>query len=248
MVEISVVIPVYRNAGTLWPLYQRLRVVLDRLERPWEVIFVNDACPEGSAEVLKQIAAADGRVRVFNLGRNVGQGPATWLGLQEASGRFTVVMDADLQDPPEAIPKLLEAMQAAEGQVSVVFAGRRGRYESLSRLATGLVFRAALALICRVPMDAGGFCLMDARARAELLAWRVPRPHIPTLVGCAGLPSKSVAVRRDRRLTGASAYSVWARWRLGLSLLWLAIRLRLHPARYRRMPESFRRGLEESAT
>nr|WBU15341.1 putative glycosyltransferase [uncultured bacterium] len=235
-VELSVVIPVYRNADTLRALYWRLRMVLDSLERSWELIFINDASPDGSGKVLGELVALDPRVVAVELACNVGQGRATWVGLRKARGRFTVVMDADLQDPPEGIPVLLEAMEREHGRVAVVFGGRRGRYEGILRLVTGFVFRRLLALVCGVPPDAGAFCLMTAEAREQLLCWNVPRPHIPTLVGCSRLRSESVPVLRHRRPSGSSAYGSWTRWRLGLGLLWQAVRLRLDPARYRGEP------------
>jgi glycosyltransferase involved in cell wall biosynthesis len=236
-VELSVVIPVYRNADTLRALYWRLRMVLDSLERSWEVVFVNDASPDGSGKVLGELVALDPRVIALQLPRNFGQGRATWVGLRKARGRFTVVMDADLQDPPEGIPALLEAMEREEGRVAVVFGGRRGWYEGILRLATGFVFRGLLAVVCSVPADAGAFCLMTAEAREQLLCWNVPRPHIPTLVGCSRLRSKSVPVFRHRRPSGSSAYGSWTRWRLGLGLLWQAVRLRLNPVSYRGEPD-----------
>jgi hypothetical protein len=133
-------------------------------------------------------------------------------------------MDADLQDPPEAIPALLAV--AREGY-SGVFATRRGRYESRRRLLTSKVFKRALHALCAVPIDAGAFVALDRALVDELVAVRGGGPSIVAMIGCSRRPIASVPVARDRRPEGRSAYSSWRRLRSGTEALAWVLRRRL---------------------
>ncbi len=227
--EISVIVPVYRNTETLGDLYACLRRVFDARSLGYEMIFVDDACPDGSLHLLQQLARADPRVTVVALERNVGQQRAVLVGLGHARGNQVVVMDADLQDPPEAIPVLLEKLQ--EGYAAV-FAGRRGRYESLPRLLTSRVFKWLLHLLCGVPADAGLFVAMTREMVERLRASGEPGPFVVAMIGCTGLPVTSIPVTRAPRPTSRSAYSFWRRCKIGLlAIAWVVSRkLRLRAA------------------
>jgi glycosyltransferase involved in cell wall biosynthesis len=232
--ELSVVIPVFRNRETLRPLFVRLRSVLEGEGWSWELVAVDDACPDGSLQVLRELAAHDQRVRILDLPCNVGQLRALWFGLREARGRYVVAMDADLQDPPEAIPLLRRALEAIGGRYRVVYAGRRGRYEGALRSLTSWLFKRALHLVCGAPVDAGSFCLMDRQALEALRRWEPPEPHLPTLVACAGLPALVVPVRRAPRSHGRSAYTGRMRWQLAWRILRAAWAMQRNPARFLR--------------
>jgi polyisoprenyl-phosphate glycosyltransferase len=223
--ELSVVVPVYRNGATLAALHGRLRAVLETLP-PFEVLFVDDGCPEGSRVVLERLAGEDPRVAVIVLERNVGQHRAILAGLAHARGEWVVVMDGDLQDPPEAIPELLRG--AATG-ARAVFAGRRGAYESTGRLATSRLFKWLLHRLCGVPLDAGVFVALHRSLVRRLLELGGPRPFVVAMIGCTGLPSVSVPVSRAARPIGVSAYSGWGRlMSAGSALVWLVLwRMRL---------------------
>lgn len=211
--DVSVVVPVYKNAETLQELYRRLRCVFESRRLSYEVIFVNDACPSGSFSVLKELAENDSRVIVLALERNVGQHKAVLTGLGRARGKCNVVMDADLQDPPEAIPALLGRLQNG---FSAVFAGRRGRYESLFRLFTSRMFKVLLHLLCGVPSDAGLFVAMNREMVESLLSFDGQRPFLTAMISCTGLPLTSIPVERVRRFAGSSAYSFLGRLKSGL--------------------------------
>ncbi len=210
--EVSVVIPVYRNADTLSSLYQRVRQMLETQELTYEVVFVDDACPDGSLPALEELARADPRVGVLALERNVGQHRAVLAGLSCARGEWVVVLDADLQDPPEAIPALLA--KAREGYAAV-FAGRRGRYESPARLLTSRLFKWLLHKASGVPPDAGLYVVLNREMVERLLAMRGPSPFVVAMIGCAGLPMASIPVERSPRPGGRSAYSFRGRLRSG---------------------------------
>ncbi len=205
---IAVVTPVYLNAPTLPELARRLATALDAAGRAWTLRLVVDASPDHSLAVAHGLAAADARLAVTALAVNAGQHAALLGGLAaEATADVWVCLDADLQDPPEAVPALVDRL--AVGDAGVVFAGRRGAYESRGRLVTGALHRAVQARLTGVPADAGAFLAMDCASRDALLALRPP--SIVAGVGAAGLRSVSVPVVRDPRPSGRSAWTARAR-------------------------------------
>ena len=220
MSGVSVVLPVYRNAEALERLHARLIRAL-AAEAALELIFVDDACPAGSGAVLDRLAREDARVRVIHHDRNRGQRLAVWHGLQAARGEIVVTMDADLQDPPEAIPLLLEELRSTGA--AAVFAGRRGQYQGRLRMATSRLYRSVLQALTGIPNDAGAFLAMTRDALDRILPIPMPSPYLPALLASTGLPVRSIPVARDVRPAGKSAYSEWARLRLacsGLAAAW----------------------------
>ena len=133
-VELSVVVPVYGCADCLFALHDRLVRALDQTVSCFELIFIDDRSPDGSWEVLHSLAEHDERVRAIRLSRNFGQHAAITAGLAASRGRWTVVMDCDLQDPPEEIPRLLT--KAREGY-EIVLSKRVGRRHSWLRRVAG---------------------------------------------------------------------------------------------------------------
>ncbi len=225
MTRIAAVVPVYRNAATLAPLAARLTEAL--AGRDWVLRLVVDACPEGSAEEAVRLAAADDRVRATVLPVNGGQHAALARGLaEEADADVWVCLDADLQDPPEAVPLLVDRL-LADG-IGAVFAGRRGAYESRVRRATGALHRRVAARLTGLPPDAGAFLAMDRAVRGavvtEVLAGRAP--SVVLAVARAGRPVLSVPVVRDVRPSGSSAWTPWARLRQSARSLTWAVRTR----------------------
>lgn len=215
-------LPVYGSREVLWELHRRVSAALESHGASWEMILVEDACPEGSVETLEQIAREDDRVVVLALERNVGQHEAVRIGLLHARGVAVVVMDADLQDPPEAIPALLCRLE--EG-VSAVFAGRRGVYESRERSFTSALFKRILALVCGVPRDAGMHVAVDRRMLEAALANGRRGFYLVAAIGLSGLPMDTVPVVRQTDPTGSSGYSRLRRLRMALRLLgWACVR------------------------
>lgn len=232
---LSVVIPVFRNAATLGKLHERLTDSLRIFRGDYELLFVNDACPAGSLAVLRDLAT-DPAVEVIDLPGNIGQHAAILAGMRQARGTRVVVMDADLQDPPEVIPDLLGRLDAG---YDAVFAGRRGEYEPSLRLLTSRLFKALLGWATGLPADAGAFVALNRRTAAAVLAFRARVPFIPSLVGLAARRVTSVPVVRSKRSTGSSAYSGLQRLRLGTLALSWAIAWRFLPPtrRWLRHPE-----------
>jgi polyisoprenyl-phosphate glycosyltransferase len=219
--RLSVVVPVFGNAATLVQLHGRLGAALRSESIPYELIFVEDAGPDESLEVLRRLVGIDATVAVLALATNAGQNRAVLAGLEIARGEWCVILDADLQDPPEAIPLLLAGLRQG---FSAVFAGRRGHYESGSRLLTSRVFKSVLAALTGLPRDAGIFVAIDRRMVSALLAIDEPTPFVVAQIGCTGLPCLSVPVERAPREFGASAYTSRQRLRTAVQALALVVR------------------------
>ena len=216
--RVAAVVPVYRNEATLAPLVARLREAL--AGHDWTVRLVVDASPDGSAAEAARLAAEEPRVLPQVLPRNVGQHRALALGLAQDDADAWVCLDADLQDPPEAVPLLLARLPAVAG----VFAGRRGSYESPLRLLTGRLHRAVMGRLTGLPADAGAFVAMDARGRDAVL--RLQAPSLVAALGASRLPVASVPVERAPREVGSSAWTPRARLALSARTLAWTVRQR----------------------
>jgi len=220
--ELSVVIPIYKNSETLEELYRRLSLSVQSLNVEYEILFINDASPDNSLSILNDLAFRDPNVGIVSLGSNIGQHPATLIGLRYARGKYALSMDADLQDPPEAIPDLWHAIKGTP-RLGVVFAGKSGKYESQNRLAAAFVFKHFLHWICGTPYDAGGFCLMNREVIMKLRCFPVKRAYLLSMIGSCQLPMKSIPVSRRLRPVGESSYTNWQRFRLGCYGIWIAL-------------------------
>lgn len=224
-VQVSVVLPIYRNRATLEELHRRLSAALASASVSYELVFVDDACPEDSGEAIEDLARRDSHVRGLHLARNVGQHRAAWLGLSAARGEWSIVMDADLQDPPEAIPVLLAA---APSGVDAILAVRRGRYEGPVRLLSSRVFKIVRERLSGIPRDAGMFVALRRPLVQEILRHDVPRPFLTTMVGISGRRFITVPVERVRRPQGRSAYSSVERLATAVRELAFGFRYRHH--------------------
>ena len=222
--RVAVVVPVYGNEATLRPLTERLAAAL--AGRDWRIRLVIDASPDDSAAVAAALAAAEPRVSVTVLSVNVGQHGALAAGLgAEDDADVWVCLDADLQDPPEAVPLLLDRL--SRGNVDAVFAGRRGRYESPLRRLTGTAHRRLAGRLTGLPPDAGAFLAMSRPVRDSVVAAvGSGAPSVVLAVGAAGRPLVSLPVARDRRPVGVSAWTGRARLRQSVRSLAWAVRAR----------------------
>jgi len=219
-----VVTPVYGCADCLPELAARVRQVMAELGVRHELFLVDDVSPDDALEVGRRLAAADPAVEVLRLRRNLGQQRAVIAGLSRVRGSWTVVLDADLQDPPEAIPALIE--RGRQG-FDAVFAGRRGRYQAPHRMLTSYLFRFARGRLCGVPRDAGLFVALSRRLVDDLLAACDPRPRVVAMIGHCGLPCTSIPVERSPRRHGRSAYSAFGRIASGVAEIAWALRRHL---------------------
>jgi glycosyltransferase involved in cell wall biosynthesis len=205
--RVSVAIPIYNEEEVLPELYRRVRDVLAELPGGGhEIVFVNDGSSDGTLEILETLAEIDPQVRVVALSRNFGHQAALTAALDHATGDVVVLMDGDLQDTPETIPRFLE--QYAAGY-DVVYAVRQRRKEGLLKRACYSAFYRLIARLSDLdlPRDAGDFSLMSRRAVDELR--RSPERHryLRGLRRWVGFRQIGLPVERDARYAGASKYS-----------------------------------------
>lgn len=205
--ELSVVAPVYNEADNLRPLLDRLIPVLESCARSFEVIFVDDGSTDHTLEILRKAHDADPRIRAIALSRNFGKEIAIAAGLDHASGAAAVIMDADLQHPPEIIQSFVEKWR--EGYKNV-YGQRidRAADSPLRRLLTQRFYRLFDALgETRLPRGAGDFRLLDAKAVAALRTMREHARFSKGLYAWIGFKSIGVPFEVAPRLQGQSKFS-----------------------------------------
>jgi dolichol-phosphate mannosyltransferase len=212
-IHLSVVIPVYRCAECLVPLHRRLKATLESLPGRHEVIFVDDRSPDDAWDVLQRLTQDDPAVRAIRLSRNFGQQAAITAGIAASRSHWTVVMDCDLQDPPEVIMEL--HAKAREG-FDVVLARRKQKKHSLFRLLAARIYFKFIQLFlgAHISGEYGSFSIISAKAREAFL--RVPdrdRHYLPILLWL-GFDRTSIEYEHGVRHAGKSAYSVGALVRL----------------------------------
>jgi polyisoprenyl-phosphate glycosyltransferase len=221
--DVTIVVPVFRNADTLAALAGRLCAALASTFGTFRVLFVVDASPDDSWGVVRELAAQDARICGLLLDRRAGQHAAVLVGLASAASRWFVVMDGDLQDPPEAVPLLLDRARELGG---TVFARRTGRYERWDRLVTSRAFKTLLRWISGVPQDVGTFFVVNAGVADAMCRMRVRSPQVVVLAHHCSPAWDVVPVTRAQRAVGRSAYSSAARVRAAIRTLRCAVECR----------------------
>lgn len=210
--SISIVIPIFNEESTIAELEGRLSSLVGRLETnkglAWEVVFIDDGSVDRSLELLRNLAARDSRYRVIAFSRNFGHQMAITAGMDRADGDAVVVMDADLQDPPEVVEEMVDRWRAGYDVVYGVRAKRLG--ESFFKKATAALFYRSLRSLTGVdiPVDAGDFRLMS---RAVVLTLRVLRERhrfVRGLVAWVGFRQIAVPYERHARFAGETKYSL----------------------------------------
>ncbi len=204
---LSVVIPAYQEEENVQRTYQRLSTVLDSIGEDWEIIFSVDPCPDRTEELIMAISDEDPRVKMLRFSRRFGQPMATLAGMEAADGDAVVVIDCDLQDPPELIPKLVERWRDG---FDVVYAQRTTREgETLVKRVVSVLGYRLIARIAEVeiPPNTGDFRLMSRRVVDNVLALKEHHGFLRGLVGLVGFRQTSVGYERDARAAGDSKYN-----------------------------------------
>ena len=206
-VTLSAVVPVFDEQDTLPELHRRLTDTLTALGVEYELLFVNDGSRDRTPELLNRLAASDAHVVPLHLSRNFGHQAAVTAGLNHARGEVVVVLDGDLQDPPELIPRLLEHWR--EG-FDVVFAVRTKRKEgAFKRLGYFAFYRLLRAVAdLDIPLDSGDFCLMDRRVVDALNRLPERERFVRGLRTFVGFKQVGVSYERDARYAGVPKYTL----------------------------------------
>jgi dolichol-phosphate mannosyltransferase len=214
--KLAIVIPIFNERDNLPELYRRLRAALDRLpEFEHEVIYVNDGSSDGSLDIMLEQRREDARFTIVDLSRNFGHQAAITAGLAAADADAVVVLDGDLQDPPEVIPELVACWR--EG-AEVVRAQRRTRQERGPRRWCFDLFYRVLAWTSDFPIPAQvGVCgLLDRKALDELNRLPEKNRFLPGLRAWIGFEQRTVYYDRQQRASGASRQSLMRLLRYGL--------------------------------
>jgi undecaprenyl-phosphate 4-deoxy-4-formamido-L-arabinose transferase len=215
---LSVVVPLLDEAPTLGELIRRLRAVLEARGPGFELVFVDDGSSDGTGAILREHEARDPRIRVYQFTRNFGQAAALACGLFEARGEVVITLDGDLQNPPEEIPKLLEAIDKG---ADVATARRRQRYEGTWRwLGSRAIHLLARQLLGASIDDVGGQFKAYRREVVEAVraAWGPGKPVFP-LALWLGFPVVEVLVEHDPRRVGRSHYTLRSLLRINVDLI-----------------------------
>src|SRR5687767_2894882 len=204
---VSVVVPIYNEELVIEALHSRLLQVLQPTVESFEIIFVNDGSRDRSAAMLDSICRSDSRFKAIHFSRNFGHQAAVTAGLHVLSGQCAIVIDADLQDPPEL---MLEMMTKWREGFEVVYAQRTARTgEGLMKRATAYVFYRTLGKLSevKVPFDAGDFCLMDRKIVDLLNSMPERNRYLRGLRAWLGFRQTAVTYERPPRFAGVTKYS-----------------------------------------
>lgn len=216
--DITVLIPVLNEEGSLPALYQRLSATLGKLGRTYEILFVDDGSTDATPRLMREFASMDPRVRIVELSRNYGQHAAIIAGFEEARGEIIVTLDADLQNPPEEIPVLIAKID--EG-FDVVGGWRENRQDPLFRRFASFVVNRITARLVGVDFHDYG-CMLRAYRRDVVDSVRQCREihaFIPALAATYARGIAEVRVKHDERAVGRSKYNFYRLIRLNFDLM-----------------------------
>ena len=216
--HISVVIPVYKAEDCLHELYTRLTRCLENISRDFEILLVEDCGGDRSWEIIEELAAKDLRVKGVQLSRNFGQHYGITAGLDHCNGDWIVVMDCDLQDPPEEIINLYTA--AMQGY-DVVLARRSNRQDPILQRLTSYIFFKIFNYLSDTNYDSqiGNFRIMSRKVIESYCQMREQLRFFGGLIDWMGFPSLVVDIQHSKRFAGKSTYSFRKRWQLASEII-----------------------------
>ncbi|APC09552.1 glycosyltransferase family 2 protein [Neomoorella thermoacetica] len=215
-VRYTIIIPVYNEEDVIRETYRRLTLVMQSLGEPYELLFVNDGSEDRTAEIIEVLAETDDSVRLLNFSRNFGHQIAITAGMDYARGDAIVIIDADLQDPPELIPRMIEKWQ--EGY-EVVYARRVQRKgETLFKKWTASLFYRTLRMMTEVdiPLDTGDFRLIDRKVCDVMHGIREKSRFIRGLISWIGFRQAAIEYIREERFAGKTKYPLKKMLRLAI--------------------------------
>lgn len=215
-IEISVVIPIYNEQENLPELYRRLSVTLGALARPYEIVFVNDYSRDRSLELITSYAEQDSHVKCVSFSRNFGHQTALTAGMQFSQGEFVILMDGDLQDPPEILPQLLDKAQGEDWDV--VYAVRKQRKENAFYRFLYMAFYRILQRLSyiKMPLDSGDFCLMRRRVVDQVNSFPERNRFLRGLRAWVGFRQTGMEYERHARFAGEAKYTLTSLLKLAL--------------------------------
>lgn len=217
--EFSVVAPIYNEFENLPELYRRVKAVMEATGQSWELLLVDDGSTDGSTDKIRELAAADKRVRAVIFARNFGHQIAVTAGLDYARGQAVIVIDADLQDPPEVMLDLIAKWQEGYEVVYAVRAEREG--ESWFKLWTASLFYRIIYRITdvKIPLDTGDFRLLDRKVVDIMKSMRERHRFLRGMAAWVGFKQVGVEYKRAARYAGTTKYPFRKMLKLALNAI-----------------------------
>ncbi len=206
--KVTVLIPAYNEEDVIKPLHERLAHLASKLSKyTFEFLFINDGSSDKTLKIIQKLAATDKRVAYVDLSRNFGKEIAMAAGFDHATGDAVVIMDADLQDPPELIPEMIGYWEKGYDDVYARRSSRRG--ESLFKQATSKLFYRLLRSSTNVPIqvDTGDFRLLDRKCIEALKKARESQRYTKGMFSWIGFKKKEIMYDRDRRFAGKTKWN-----------------------------------------
>jgi polyisoprenyl-phosphate glycosyltransferase len=213
---VSVIVPCFNEQEVLHHTNQKLTAALEQMRLKFEVIYVDDGSVDSTSEILREFAAHDPRIRVVRFSRNFGHQMAITAGLEHASGDAVVVIDADLQDPPEVILEFVQKWMEGYDVAYGLRADREG--ETAFKLWTAKAFYRCINRLSdtRIPLDTGDFRLMDRRVVDALLAMPERDRFVRGMVSWLGFSQVAVSYHREARVAGVTKFSFFKMLRFAM--------------------------------
>ncbi len=204
--KFSIIAPIYNEAQSLPELYRRVKETMDKTGDPWELLLVDDGSADGSTDLIRSLARQDAHVRPVIFARNFGHQLAVTAGLDFAEGQAVVIIDSDLQDPPEVILDLIQKWREGYEVVYAIRAEREG--ESWFKLVTAKLFYRIIYRITdvNIPLDTGDFRLLDRKVVNVLKQMRERHRFLRGMSVWVGFKQTGVAYRRAARFAGETKY------------------------------------------
>lgn len=205
-IRYSIVAPCWNEEGNLPELYRRITGVMDQTAEPWELVLINDGSTDRTADVMRELHAADPKVRIVDFARNFGHQLAVTAGMDYAHGDAVILIDSDLQDPPELILEMIEKWKAGYEVVFAIRKERRG--ETWFKLMTAKLFYRLIYRITDVdiPLDTGDFRLMDRKVVTQMRNMKEHHRFIRGMTSWVGFKQTGVSYVREERFAGETKY------------------------------------------
>lgn len=207
MTQISIILPVFNEEENIAQVYTRVTVVLTQLKKSYEIIFINDGSRDSTYEKITKIQKKDPRVKLVNFTRNYGHQSAVTAGLDHATGEYIAILDADLQDPPEVLPKFFKEL---DNGYDVVYAIRQNRKEGFFKKLAYTSFYRLLKLVSSIdiPLDSGDFCVMKLRVARTMQSLPERNRFVRGIRSWVGYKQIGLAYDRSERQNGDSKYTL----------------------------------------
>ena len=215
MKKISIVIPVYNEEKVLEISYNKIKDILENIEQyDYEIVFINDGSKDSTFSILEKISNENNRVRVISFSRNFGQEAALTAGLKYVTGDAIVIIDADLQDPPELIPEMLKLWE--QGNEVIYGKRKRRKGESAFKLLTAKMFYKTLNALSdvEIPKDTGDFRLVDRKVVDVINSMPEHNKFLRGLFSWVGFKQYSYEYKRNERAAGKTKYPFKKMWKL----------------------------------